>query len=189
MSKGRHVTSGTQSAFLRDSVIMAVGILIVAALAYGILWLIQVARSEDGLDALAGDTTTTTQVVETTPTQPATTSTTVATTTTTVPTTTSTTVIEVRLPEEITVIVLNSVGTAGLAATVTEDLDSLGYVMLTADNYTPLLDQSRVWYKPGFGPEAIDLAANFPDALTELNADVQPEADIVVLLGASHTGG
>lgn len=193
MSKGRHVTNGRQGAFVRDAVIMSVGVLIVAALMYGILWLIQVVRSPDGFGAIAGEDTTTTLVVESpsTSVSTTTTSTTQPTTTTTAPTTTTTTapVVEVRDPGEITVVVLNSIGTQGLAAGVTADLDSLGYVTLTADNYSPLLDQSRIWYKPGFGAEATDLAASFPDALTELNADIAPEADIVVLLGASYEGG
>ena len=81
---------------------------------------------------------------------------------------------------------LNSVGTAGLAGRVTEKLDALGYETLEPDNFEPLLEQSLIWYKPGFGPDANDLAANFPDAVTEFNPDELPEADIVVLLGASY---
>jgi hypothetical protein len=95
-------------------------------------------------------------------------------------------VIEVRPPEEVTVLVLNSVGTAGLAGRVTEKLAALGYDTLEPANFEPLLEQSLIWYKPGFGPDANDLAANFPDAVTEFNPDELPEADIVVLLGASY---
>lgn len=184
MTKGRHVSSDRRSEFARDAVIMGVGIVIVAALFYGILWLIQDLRSPGSV--VAGTETTQTSPPTTTP--PATTSTTQAPTTTpttTAPTTT-TTVVEVRAPEEITVLVLNSIGVTGLAGRVTEQLATLGYNTLEPDDYSPRLDQSLIWYKPTFGPEAIDLAANFPDALTELNADLDPDADIVVLLGDSY---
>jgi hypothetical protein len=186
MARGRHASKSGQSAFVRDAAIMGVGIVIVAALMYGILWLIQSWRSPDPLPG----TSETTQVVEssTTSTTRAPTTTTTAPTTTDAPTTTTTTVpvIEARPPEEVTVVVLNSVGTAGLARRVTDLLDELGYITLEPDNFEPLLDQSLIWYKEGFGPEAQDLAANFPDAVTEFNPDGLPEADIVVLLGASY---
>ncbi len=185
MARGRHASKSGQSAFLRDAAIMAVGIVIVAALMYGILWLIQTWRSPDPLPGASE----TTQVVEpsTTTTLPASTTTTAAPTTTTTSTTTTTVpVIEARPPEEVTVLVLNSVGTAGLAGRVTERLAELGYDTLEPDNYEPRLDQSLIWYKEGFGPEAQDLAANFPDAVTEFNPDGLPEADVVVLLGASY---
>lgn len=186
MARGRHASKSGQSAFLRDAAIMAVGIVIVAALMYGILWLIQSWRSPDPLPGAAP----TTQVVESTTTAStlAATTTTVAPTTTTTSTTTTTTVpvIESRPPGDVTVLVLNSVGTAGLAGRVTELLSGLGYNTLEPDNYEPRLEQSLIWYKEGFGPDAQDLAANFPDAITEFNPDGLPEADIVVLLGASY---
>lgn len=182
MTKGKHVSSGRQSAFLRDSVIMAVGILIIAVLTYGAIWLFQDLTGGSDGDPVAVATTTTAGP-----------STTVSTTTTSAPTTsTSTTttttapVVEVRPPEEVTVLVLNSVGTPGLAGRVTEQLAGLGYDTLEAANYEPELEQSLIWYKEGFLLEANDLAAFFPDALTQLNSDVAPEADIVVLLGASY---
>lgn len=186
MAKGKHVSSGPQTAFVRDSVIMAVGILIVAALTYGAIWIFQSIGSDDGPIA-SGTTATTAAPATTSPTAATTSSTAASTTTTSAPTTTTTApVVEVRPPSEVRVLVLNSVGTPGLAGRVTESLAALGYDTLEADNYEPELEQSRIWYKPGFGPDAIDLAANFPDALTELNPDVAPEADIVVLLGASY---
>lgn len=185
MARGKHASKAGQSAFTRDAAIMAVGILIVAALVYGLLWLIQSIRNSDG--PVASETTL---VVETTTAPSTSTSTTVASTTTsTVPTTTAVPVIEVRPPEEVRVIVLNSVGTAGLAARVTGILADLGYDMLEEDNYQPRLEQSLIWYKPGFGADANDLAANFPDVIVELNPDDLPEADIVVLLGASYEDG
>jgi hypothetical protein len=187
MARGRHASKSGQSAFLRDAAIMAVGIVIVAALMYGILWLIQSWRSPDPLPG-ASETTQVAETSTTTTIRSSTTTTAAPTTTTTSTTTTSTTVpvIEVRPPEEVTVLVLNSVGTAGLAGRVTARLDELGYETLEPDNYEPRLEQSLIWYKEGFGPEAQDLAANFPDAVTEFNPDGLPEADIVVLLGESY---
>jgi len=184
MARGRHASKSGQSAFMRDAAIMGVGIIIVAALMYGILWLIQSWQSSD---PLPGATETTLVAESSTTTIRATTTTTAAPTTTASTTTTTTVpVIEVRPPDEVTVLVLNSVGTAGLAGRVTERLSDLGYNTLTPDNFEPLLEQSLIWYKEGFGPDAQDLAANFPDAKTEFNPDQLPEADIVVLLGASY---
>ncbi len=183
MARGKHASKAGQSAFTRDAAIMGVGILIVAALVYGLLWLVQSIRNSDG--PVASETTL---VAETTTMPPTTTTSTAATTTTAVVTTTTVPVIEVRPPGEVKVIVLNSVGTAGLAANVTAQLADLGYDMLEPDNFQPQLEQSKIWYKPGFGPDANDLAANFPDAVTELNPDDLPEADIVVLLGVSYEG-
>lgn len=185
MARGKHASRSGQSAFMRDATIMGVGIVIVAALMYGILWLIQSWREPDPLPS----SSETTLVVETTAapaTSASTSSTTVPTTTTTTAPTTTVPVIEVRPPEEVTVLVLNSIGTTGLAGRVTEKLAALGYDMLEPDNFEPQLEQSTIWYKPGFGPDANDLAANFPDAVTELNPDELSEADIVVLLGASY---
>jgi hypothetical protein len=87
------------------------------------------------------------------------------------------------------VLVLNAVGVAGLAAEVTEALDTLGYETLIPANYQPTLEQSRVWYHAGFAPEAFELAgAVAPDALIEENPDLTADADIVVVLGASYEG-
>ena len=185
MARGRHASRSGQSAFLRDAAIMGVGIVIVAALMYGILWLIQTWRSPDPLPG-ASETTQVVDSATTTTIRTSTTTTAAPTTTTTSTTTTTVPVIESRPPEDVTVLVLNSVGTAGLAGRVTERLADLGYDMLEPDNYEPRLEQSLIWYKEGFGPDAQDLAANLPDAVIEFNPDGLPEADIVVLLGASY---
>ena len=91
-----------------------------------------------------------------------------------------------RDPAEVRVLVLNSVGVDGLASQVTTQLSELGYNMLPPDNYTPLLEVTRVWYVPGFEAEAFVLAAEFPDAQPELNPDLAVDADIVVVLGDSY---
>ncbi len=177
--KGRHV-GDESTTFGRDLGLMVVGILVVGAVVFGALWMF--ARANDS-DPAAVTTTTVSTVLGTSVT------TTTTTTTTTTPTTTSTTsiaAVEVREPAEITVLVLNAVGTPGLAGRLTQRLADLGYVTLDADDYDPPLEQSRVWYRPGFGAEALELAAQIPDALIEVNPDTDTDADIVVVLGGSY---
>lgn len=177
--KGRHV-GDESTTFGRDLGLMVVGILVVGAVVFGALWMF--ARANDS-DPAAVTTTTVSTVLGTSVT------TTTTTTTTTTPTTTSTTsiaAVEVREPSEITVLVLNAVGTPGLAGRLTQRLADLGYVTLDADDYDPPLEQSRVWYRPGFGAEALELAAQIPDALIEVNPDTDTDADIVVVLGGSY---
>ena len=116
-----------------------------------------------------------------------TTSTTAAASTTTTAATTTTTAL--RSPSEIQVRVLNGVGIAGLASDVSAELQALGYQMLEPGNYSPVLAQSRVWYTDGFEGEAFELAAQFPDAQVErASADLDADADIVVVLGESYEG-
>ena len=141
-----------------------------------------------GLTALLGGTPTTTSTSTTaTPTSTTIASTTTSTSpsSTTTSATTSTTV-AIRPPDEVRVLVLNSLGVDGLATQVSNELADLGYTMLTPDNYSPLLERSRVWFLPGFEAEGFVLAAEFPDALIEENPDLAVEADIVVVLGESY---
>ncbi len=175
--KGRHVNQGP-STFGRDLVLMVAGIVLVGGLVFGGLSLL---GSED--DPVATATATSAPPSTTTSSSSTSTSTTAAPVTTVVTTTT----IPVRPPSEVRVLVLNSVGTPGLAADVVADLAALGYRTLPPDNYGPLVEQSRVWYRDGFGGEALELAAQFPDALVERN-EFEADADIIVVLGASYQG-
>lgn len=186
--RGKHAESGS-SAFIRDLVVMAVGIVIVGVLLYGGLSLFAGLGADD--DIGAGDTTTTeTTSPSSTESTPVTTaSTTTTTATTTEATTTTTEAVVVREPSQVTVIVLNSTGRSGLAAEVTATLAEAGYQTLQADNYEPALDQSRVWYVGDFAPEAAELAANFvSDAAVEAYEGPDVGADIVVVLGAGFAG-
>jgi hypothetical protein len=181
--RGKHVSSGS-SAFIRDLVVMAVGIVIVGVLLYGGLSLVA------GFGSNGGDDTTTTGEPPTGTTatsQPATTVTSTAATTTTVAETTTTT-ITLREPGEVTVVVLNSTGRSGIAGALTQSLADRGYVTLQADNYPEVLDVSRVWYTGDFAPEAAELADAVPDALIEPYEGPDVGADIVVVLGASYQG-
>lgn len=185
MARGRHASSD-RTPFFRDLAIMGLVIVVVAMLVFGAISLIDGFR--DGSSPTAGVTTTTT----TTGAGPSTTATTRPTTTTTTaaPTTTTTAAppTTVRSPSEVRVLVLNAVGTPGLAGTVTDQLAALGYDMATPDNADEQLDQSRIWYRRGFGAEALELGAQIPDALIELIPDPELDADIVVVLGRSYEG-
>ena len=185
-SRGRHVASGS-SAFVRDLVVMAVGIVIVGVLLYGGLSLFAGLSGDTDGEGAASDTTATTESAG--PSSTDSTTTTASTTTTTVETTTTTEAVTVRAPSEVTVIVLNSTGRAGIAGSLTTALGEAGYRTLQADNYSPGLDQSRVWYVGDFAPEAAELQAVFvPDAAVEAYEGPDVGADIVVVLGAGYEG-
>ena len=169
--------------FYRDLITMVVGILVVGAIVYGLLWFISNRES--------GSTTTTTVAA-----LPATTSAEVEATTTVVTTAQSTTTAGpattlsvLRDPSQVRVLVLNAVGVVGLAAEVSEELTSMGYQVLTPSNYQPALEQTRVWFVEDFQPEAFELAGvAFPDGLVEENPELTADADIVVILGSSYQG-
>ncbi|HKX75626.1 MAG TPA: LytR C-terminal domain-containing protein [Acidimicrobiia bacterium] len=171
---GKHAAPAGSNLY-RDLLTMVGAIGVVAALVYL------------GLSALADSPTTTTSTTTPTTRPSVSTTSTVATTTTAPPTTTTTeTTLAMRPPGEVRVLVLNSIGVAGLAGQVSAHLADLGYDVLTPDNYSPPLEQSRVWYLPGFEAEAFHLASEFPDALIEQNPDLAVDADIVVVLGESY---
>lgn len=176
-SRGKHA-SGTSQAFYRDLTIMVLGILFVGAAVFLILLLIadEPAAETTG----APETTTTTSVATTTSTTEA------PTTTTTAPSTTTT--IPVRPPEEVRVVVLNSVGIAGAAGRMTARLDEAGYQTLAPDDHEPEQDPSRVWYREGFSPEANELLDFIEDALVEPLPDetLAEGADIIMVLGTGY---
>ncbi len=167
---------------------MLLGILIVGVAVFGGMWALTrgAQRSTAGdpsppvAASVAGSTVTPSSSSSST------TTTTVPTTTTTATTTTTEARAAVREPSEITVLVLNAVGTPGVAGRLTEQLATAGYRTLEPANYQPRLTQSRVWYREGFGAEAFEVAAWVPDALVELNEDTETDADIVIVLGASY---
>jgi hypothetical protein len=111
---------------------------------------------------------------------------------TTAPSTTSgpaTTAVPVRPPEEVRVIVLNSIGLAGAAARKTQELADAGYQTVQADDLEPQQDQSRVWYREGFAAEANALLQFLPGALVEPVPDpeLQTGTDVILVLGAGYT--
>lgn len=184
--RGRHVASGS-SAFIRDLVVMAVGIVIVGVLLYGGLSLFAGLGADDDTDGT--DATTTTATTSPTSSEPTTTTTASTTTSTTVETTTTTEGVVARDPSEVTVLVLNSTDRSGIAGSLTTSMGEAGYETLQADNYEPPLDQSRVWYLGDFAPEAAEIQAQFvPDGVVEPYEGPDLGADVVVVLGAGYEG-
>jgi chloramphenicol 3-O-phosphotransferase len=97
--------------------------------------------------------------------------------------------VPVRPPEEVRVIVLNSIGLAGAAARKTQELADAGYQTVQADDLEPQQDQSRVWYREGFAAEANALLQFLPGALVEPVPDpeLQTGTDVILVLGAGYT--
>jgi len=176
-NKGKHA-SQTPATFYRDLAIMVLGILVVGAAVFLILYLLA--------DEPATGPTTTTTTIATTTTTSATTSTTAdgSTTTTVSPSTT----LELRQPAEIAVVVLNSIGIDGAAGRLTADLAAEGYQTLTPDNYQPEVDPSRIWFREGFAAEASRIVDLIPGATVEPLPDdsVAVGADIVIVLGTGY---
>jgi hypothetical protein len=181
-NKGKH-SSQTPGTFYRDLAIMILGIILVGAAVFFLLYLF-------ADQPATGPTTTTTTIPETSTTGGEITSTTEGdpTTSTTVATT-STTSVSVRAPGEVTVVVLNSMGLDGAAGRLNTDLAEAGYQTLTPDNFTPELDPSRIWYREGFAAEANVLIEFVPGATVEPLPDeaLQEGADVVLVLGTGYT--
>ncbi len=184
MNRGRH-SAGTTGSFYRDLTMMVVGILLVGAAVFLLLYLFA-----GDPDAVAGETTvpaaTSSSAVASS--DPSTTSTTVSATTTSSSDVT-TTAVPVRPPQEVRVIVLNSIGLAGAAGRMTQQLADSGYQTQQADDIEPQQDQSRIWYRDGFAPEANAMLQFLPGALVEPLPDLEvgAGADVVLVLGTGYT--
>ena len=180
-TRGKHA-SGDSGAFYRDLIIMILGILLVGAAVFLILFLIADGPEAGPTTIAAPDTSTSTSTTGAT-----TTSTSEQTTTTTTAPSTTTT-IPVRGPSEVRVVVLNSIGINGAAGRMTDRLDEAGYQTLTPDDYLPEQDPSRIWYRDGFSAEANVLLDFLPGALVEPLPDesLVEGADIVMVLGTGY---
>jgi hypothetical protein len=182
-NKGKHA-SQTPGSFYRDLAIMILGIIVVGAGVFFVLYLF-------ADQPVTGPTTTTTTSPETTSTGDDVTSTTGGdiTTSTTTLVTTSTSAVAVRPPGEVTVVVLNSMGLDGAAGRMSQQLSDAGYQTLTPDNFAPEQDPSRIWYREGFAAEAAELVEFLPDANVEPLPDesLQEGADVVLVLGTGFT--
>jgi hypothetical protein len=182
-NKGKHA-SQTPGTFYRDLAIMILGIVLVGAAVFFLLYLFA-----DEPDTGPVASTTTTTVEETTTTEEGATTTAPETSTTTTAPEATTTTVEVRPPSEVTVVVLNSMGLDGAAGRLSSDLAEAGYQTLTPDNYEPELDPSRIWYREGFAAEAASLVQFVPGAEVEPIPDetLEEGADIVLVLGTGYT--
>jgi len=182
VTRGKHAAESDGS-FYRDLTMMIVGIFLVGAAVFLVLYLLRanpeaVAGDTTGLPATSSTSTTSTEVTTTT-----------AAGTTSTSTTEATTTVPVRPPDEVRVVVLNSVGLAGAAGRKTQELADAGYQTQEAGDLEPEQDPSRIWYREGFAPEANALLAFLPDASVEPIPDPELEqgADVVVVLGAGYT--
>ena len=180
-NKGKHA-SQTPGTFYRDLAIMILGIILVGAAVFFLLYLF-------ADEPATGPTTTSTTVVSTTSTGGETSTTDGASTTTSAPETTSSTSVEVRPPSEVTVVVLNSMGLDGAAGRKTNELAEAGYQTLTPGNYEPEQDPSRIWYREGFAPEAAVILEYLPGADVEPIPDesIGEGADVVLVLGTGYS--
>ncbi|HXV72309.1 MAG TPA: LytR C-terminal domain-containing protein [Acidimicrobiia bacterium] len=181
-NKGKHA-SQTPGTFYRDLAIMIVGVILVGAAVFFLLYLF-------ADEPATGPTTTSTTFAEPTSTIADTSTTDGLSTTTSTPGTTSSTSVDVRPPSEVTVVVLNSMGLDGAASEKTSELSEAGYQTLTPDNYEPEQDPSRIWYREGFAPEAAVLLEHLPGAAVEPIPDesIGEGADVVLVLGAGYGG-
>lgn len=182
-NKGRHSTP-TPGTFYRDLAIMILGIILVGAAVFFLLYLF---ADEPATGPI---TTTSTTLAPTTTVRDAT-STTVedGTTSTTVPTTSTTSGPDVRPPGEVTVIVLNSMGQDGAAGSKTSQLAEAGYQTLTPDNFEPEQDPSRIWYREGYAADAAAMIDFLPGAQVEPIPDesIGEGANVVLVLGTGYS--
>lgn len=180
-NKGKHA-SQTPGTFYRDLAIMVLGIILVGAAVFFLLYLL-------ADEPATGPTTTSTSTTSTTSGDVTSTTGTSVTTSTTNPATTSSSPVDVRPPEEVTVLVLNSMGVDGAAGRMSSDLAEAGYQTLTPDDYEPEQDPSRIWYRDGYAAEAAQLVDFLPGAQVEPIPDdsIGAGADVVVVLGTGYT--
>jgi hypothetical protein len=177
-SKGKH-SGGGSGAFYRDLAMMILGILLVGAAVFFLLFLLADKPTASSTTVVAGATTTTTGSPPTTVASTSTSSSSPATTTSTVP---------VRSPDEVRVSVLNSIGVAGAAGRLVEELKDAGYQTLPAGDYSPEQQPSRIWYRPGFSAEANELLVFVPSAQVEPlpEPDLEPGADVIIIIGTGY---
>ena len=181
-NKGKHA-SQTPGTFYRDLAIMILGIVLVGAAVFFLLYLF-------ADEPATGPTTSSTTIPSTTSTFGDTSTTDDGSATTSIAGTTSSTTVDVRPPAEVTVVVLNSMGLDGAASQKTTELAEAGYQALTPDNYEPEQDPSRLWYREGFAPEAAVLLEFLPGADVEPIPDesIGEGADVVLVLGTGFSG-
>ncbi len=181
--KGRHA-SASSGVFYRDLAMMILGIILVGAAVFLLLFLIADNPDDTTTTLVAGESTSTSAANATTTSE--------ISDSTSMPTPTSTsstsTTIPLKDPSEVRVVVLNSLGIAGIAGRMSETLSAAGYQVLEADNIEPEQDPSRIWYRDGFSLEADILLEFLPGAVVEPLPDetIGEGADIVMVLGTGY---
>lgn len=177
--KGKHAEDGSGS-FYRDLALMVAGIILVGAAVFFLLFLLA-DNPDSGTTTIAEPGTTTTIAATTTSTEE-------ERPTTTTSSTSTTTTVPVRPPEEVRVVVLNSIGLAGAAGRMTERLEQAGYQTLQADDFEPEQNPSVIWYREDFSAEANQLLEFIPGANVEAipDEDIGTGADVVMILGIGY---
>lgn len=183
-TKGRHSDGGPGS-FYRDLALMILGILLVGAAVFFVLYLLADGPSDSTTTSAAATGSSTTSTEAATTSSAGATSSTSSTSTSS---STTSTMVPVRPPAEVRVVVLNSMGLAGAAGRMTEQLEEAGYQTLPATDYSPEQDPSRIWYREGFSAEASELLQFIDGAVVEPLADesLQPGADLIMILGTGY---
>jgi LytR cell envelope-related transcriptional attenuator len=176
--KGRHA-SKSSGAFYRDLLFMTVGIILVGAAVFLLLYLLAGDRTPEAAGTTTSTTNTTTNQGPTTTSQTTTSAPSVSTTGATVP---------LLAPADIRVMVFNSLTLSGAAGRFTQVLADAGYQTLPADDLDPEYEPSRIWYRDGFSAEANALLSLLPGATVEPLPDqaMAPGADLVVVLGIGY---
>jgi hypothetical protein len=163
---------------------MLVGILLVGAAVFLLLYLF----AGDPDPAAGGSTTSLMDDSSSTSARNPTTTTSEA-VTTSEETDSTTTTVPIRPPSEVRVVVLNSIGLAGAAGRLTQQLADAGYQTQQAGDLQPEQDPSRIWYRDGYAAEANALLEFLPGALVEPLPDAELEAgsDVILVLGTGYT--
>lgn len=186
---GRH-SSDSSAGFYKDLGMMILGIILVGAAVFLVLYLLAGDEAGTGTTTEPAALETSTTALATTDPGPTTTVGADSTSTSAAGSTSSpdSTDVPVRPPSEVTVVVLNSIGIQGVAGRLTVDLVEAGYQTLEPSNYEPEQDPSRIWYRGDFSPEANELLEFVPDARVEPIPDEELEsgADIVIVLGTGY---
>lgn len=97
---------------------------------------------------------------------------------------------DLLVPERVRVLVLNGVGTAGLAAAVAEDLTRATFDVVGADNaetFDDSLEVTQVHYRPGSLHLAELVARHLEGVSLVERASVPSHVDVVVLVGRDRT--
>jgi hypothetical protein len=181
-NKGKH-SSQTPGTFYRDLAIMILGIVLVGAAVFFLLYLF-------ADEPATGPSTSTTSTLAQTSTSGGTvTSSTDAEEPTGTTAPAPGTTLALRPPGEVTVVVLNSMGLDGAASRMTSTVAAAGYQTLTPDNFEPEQNPSRIWYREGFAAEAAAMEELLPGATVEPLPDetLQTGADVILVLGTGFT--
>ena len=177
-NRGKHAAKSSR-AFYRDLLVMTLGIILVGAAVFLLLYLLAGDPDPEAVNTTSSNPTAT-SVQGATSTEPS--------TTTTAATSTAPATVPLRPPGEVRVMVFNSIELSGAAGRYTQELADAGYQTLPPDDLDPEYDPSRIWYREGFSAEANVLLGLLPGAMVEQlpDPDMAPGSDLVVVIGVGY---